>query len=134
MEEARRTMDEPHFDLAGAPAAGAAARFLAFLDERRAREARAGSLGARLGTTRMPKGLAGDELVPRVDRRHRRGRVPHARPRVFLRHTQEIVNRYLVKALDDGHAPATPCDLFATEGGTAAMCLPGRQPGSATSS
>ena len=28
----------------------------------------------------------------------------------------------LVKALDDGHAPATPYDLFATEGGTAAMC------------
>lgn len=27
-----------------------------------------------------------------------------------------------MKALDDGHAPATPYDLFATEGGTAAMC------------
>ena len=43
-------------------------------------------------------------------------------PDRILRYTQEIVNRYLVKALDDGHAPATPYDLFATEGGTAAMC------------
>ena len=29
-------------------------------------------------------------------------------PDRILRYTQEIVNRYLVKALDDGHAPATP--------------------------
>ena len=43
-------------------------------------------------------------------------------PDRILRYTQEIVNHYLVKALDDGHAPATPYDLFATEGGTAAMC------------
>ena len=43
-------------------------------------------------------------------------------PDRILHYTQEIVNRYLVKALDDGHAPATPYDLFATEGGTAAMC------------
>lgn len=52
MEEARRTMDEPDFDLAGMPAAeGAAARFLAFLDEH-GREKPAQSAP---GTTWMPR-------------------------------------------------------------------------------
>ena len=46
MEEARRTMDEPDFDLAGMPAAeGAAARFLAFLDEHGREKRSAGTAG-----------------------------------------------------------------------------------------
>lgn len=62
MEEARRTMDEPDFDLAGMPAAeGAAARFLAFLDEH-GREKPAQFL-KRAWDYLDAEGLAGDELV-----------------------------------------------------------------------
>ena len=119
LEEARRTMDEPDFDLAGMPAAeGAAARFLAFLDEH-GREKPAQFL-KRAWDYLDAEGLAGDELVHEWT-----GGIvgdEYPMPDRILRYTQEIVNRYLVKALDDGHAPATPYDLFATEGGTAAMC------------
>ena len=66
------------------------------------------------------EGLAGDELVHEWTGGIAGDEYPM--PDRILRYTQEIVNRYLVKALDDGHAPATPYDLFATEGGTAAMC------------
>lgn len=62
MEEARRTMDEPDYDLAGMPAAdGAAARFLAFLDEH-GREKPAQFL-KRAWDYLDAEGLAGDELV-----------------------------------------------------------------------
>lgn len=119
MEEARRTMDEPDFDLAGMPAAeGAAARFLAFLDEH-GREKPAQFL-KRAWDYLDAEGLAGDELVHEWTGGIAGDEYPM--PDRILRYTQEIVNRYLVKALDDGHAPATPYDLFATEGGTAAMC------------
>ena len=119
LEEARRTMDEPDFDLAGMPAAeGAAARFLAFLDEH-GREKPAQFL-KRAWDYLDAEGLAGDELVHEWTGGIAGDEYPM--PDRILRYTQEIVNRYLVKALDDGHAPATPYDLFATEGGTAAMC------------
>lgn len=119
MEEARRTMDEPDYDLAGMPAAdGAAARFLAFLDEH-GREKPAQFL-KRAWDYLDAEGLAGDELVHEWTGGIAGDEYPM--PDRILRYTQEIVNRYLVKALDDGHAPATPYDLFATEGGTAAMC------------
>ena len=125
MEEARRTMDEPDFDLAGMPAAeGAAARFLAFLYEHGRQKP--AQLQARLGLPGC-RGPGRRRARPRVDRRHRRGRVPHARPHPAL-HPRDRRVRYLVKALDDGHAPATPYDLFATEGGTAADVLPVLQP------
>lgn len=101
------------------PAAeGAAARFLAFLDEH-GREKPAQFL-KRAWDYLDAEGLAGDELVHEWT-----GGIvgdEYPMPDRILRYTQEIVNRYLVKALDDGHAPATPYDLFATEGGTAAMC------------
>lgn len=119
MKEARRTMDEPDYDLAGMPAAdGAAARFLAFLDEHD-RERPAQFL-KRAWDYLDAEGLAGDELVHEWTGGIAGDEYPM--PDRILRYTQEIVNRYLVKALDDGHAPATPYDLFATEGGTAAMC------------
>ena len=112
-------MDEPDYDLAGMPAAdGAAARFLAFLDEH-GREKPAQFL-KRAWDYLDAEGLAGDELVHEWTGGIAGDEYPM--PDRILRYTQEIVNRYLVKALDDGHAPATPYDLFATEGGTAAMC------------
>lgn len=40
----------------------------------------------------------------------------------MLSHVERVVHAYLVKEVCDGHEPARPYDLFATEGGTAAMC------------
>ena len=100
------------------PAAdGAAARFLAFLDEH-GREKPAQFL-KRAWDYLDAEGLAGDELVPEwAKRRHRRS--TPCRPSAL--HPRDRPTALLVKALDDGHAPATRYDLFATEGGTAAMC------------
>lgn len=98
MEEARRTMDEPDFDLAGMPAAeGAAARFLAFLDEH-GREKPAQFL-KRAWDYLDAEGLAGDELVHEWTGGIAGDEYPM--PDRILRYTQEIVNRYLVKALND---------------------------------
>ncbi len=65
------------------------------------------------------EGLAGDELV-REWMAASPGTSTHARPHPALhpRDRQPLPG----EGLDDGHAPATPYDLFATEGGTAAMC------------
>ena len=43
-------------------------------------------------------------------------------PDRMLRCTEKIVHAYLVEEMCAGQAPAKPYDLFATEGGTAAMC------------
>ncbi|SMQ68399.1 bifunctional aspartate transaminase/aspartate 4-decarboxylase [Agreia sp. VKM Ac-1783] len=43
-------------------------------------------------------------------------------PDRMLRHAEAITHRYLVQELCAGIEPATPFDLFAVEGGTAAMC------------
>jgi aspartate 4-decarboxylase len=40
----------------------------------------------------------------------------------ILPHMEQVVHAYLVKELCGGRNPARPYDLFATEGGTAAMC------------
>ena len=98
MEEARRTMDEPDYDLAGMPAAdGAAARFLAFLDEH-GREKPAQFL-KRAWDYLDAEGLAGDELVHEWTGGIAGDEYPM--PDRILRYTEQIVNRYLVKALDD---------------------------------
>lgn len=43
-------------------------------------------------------------------------------PPVMLPHVQETVARYLAKNMGAGFPPTTDIDIFATEGGTAAMC------------
>jgi aspartate 4-decarboxylase len=43
-------------------------------------------------------------------------------PDRMLHHAEEIVHRYLVKEMCNGVEPASRYDLFAVEGGTAAMC------------
>ena len=40
----------------------------------------------------------------------------------MLTHIEQIVHAYLVKEMCAGHQPGRRFDLFATEGGTAAMC------------
>ena len=65
------------------------------------REKPAQFLKARLGLP-TPRGLAGDELVHEWIGGIAGDEYPM--PDRILHYTQEIVNRYLVKALDDGHA------------------------------
>lgn len=43
-------------------------------------------------------------------------------PDRMLSHVERVVHEYLVKEMCGGTPPAQPFDLFATEGGTAAMC------------
>src|SRR5688572_29000032 len=43
-------------------------------------------------------------------------------PDRMLTHAERVVQRYLAKTLCDGRPPAGTFDLFAVEGGTAAMC------------
>lgn len=43
-------------------------------------------------------------------------------PDRMLRHAERVVSRFLIKEMCDGRAPPGAFDLFAVEGGTAAMC------------
>ena len=119
LEEARRDWDEWP-GLGGMPAKdGIAARLGAFLDDndsdpgadllRRAVEYGTGKLGLDADTFvhELTDGIIGDNY-PVPDR--------------MLRCAERVVHTYLVKELCDGKPPRAPYDLFATEGGTAAMC------------
>lgn len=119
MEEAKRTPGIAGRDIAGMPQKeGSSQRFLEFLAARDGEKPAAflkachdylvaqgmdpdGFVGEWTG------GISGDE---------------YPSPERILPFTQQVVNRYLTKAICDGKAPAKPFDLFATEGGTAAMC------------
>ncbi|GAB3842562.1 bifunctional aspartate transaminase/aspartate 4-decarboxylase [Dactylosporangium cerinum] len=46
----------------------------------------------------------------------------YPQPDRMLPHLEQVVHAYLVQELCGGRAPAQPFDLFAVEGGTAAMC------------
>lgn len=117
--ESRRDWNE--FDgIGGMPAKpGIATRFAAFLEEHR------GEPGAELlraaveyGVTEL--GFEADpwvwELTDGVIGDH------YPEPDRMLRHLEQVVQRYLVKEMYAGTPPARGFDLFATEGGTAAMC------------
>jgi aspartate 4-decarboxylase len=118
LAEARRTRDEG--DLAGMPpAAGAAGRLRAFLD--------AGGLsaGARLLRQGMDYATAtlgfdvdvfAHELVDAIIGDN------YPEPDRMLVHAEKVVQRYLAKTMCDDRPPAGTFDLFAVEGGTAAMC------------
>ncbi|NUT39467.1 MAG: bifunctional aspartate transaminase/aspartate 4-decarboxylase [Thermoactinospora sp.] len=119
LAESRRTWSE--FDgLGGMPAQeGIAGRFGAFLDDHRDRP------GAELlrksveyGTSTL--GFEADafvwELADAIIGDH------YPEPDRMLHHAERIVHAYLVQEMCAGQAPARPYDLFAVEGGTAAMC------------
>lgn len=119
MEEAKRTSSLPAFDLAGMPAQeGCAERFLAFLAAHPGDKAAA--FLRRCHDYLVDAGLPADDFVHEWTSGISGDLYPY--PDRILPYTQEIVNRYLTKAVGDGQAPAAPYDLFATEGGTAAMC------------
>ena len=119
LEECRRVMNLPE-GIAGIPQKeGIASRFEAFLKKNNATHG-AKLLEQTYNYLLMQHAADPDSLVHEWAEAVIGDQYPV--PDRILHYTQEIVNRYLVKALDDGHAPATPYDLFATEGGTAAMC------------
>jgi len=119
LEEARRDWDEWP-GLGGMPDKdGIAARLGTFLDAndsdpgadllRRAVEYATGKLGLDADTFvhELTDGIIGDNY-PVPDR--------------MLRCAERVVHTYLVKEVCGGKPPRVPFDLFATEGGTAAMC------------
>lgn len=116
LSEARRDWDE--WDgVGGMPQKdGIANRFAAFLEDNRDRPGAAllkGALGYGDFADRdawvweLTDASIGDHY-PEPDR--------------MLTHVESVVHDYLVKEMCAGQAPAQPFDLFATEGGTAAMC------------
>lgn len=119
MAESRRTWSE--FDgIGGMPAKdGIAARFAAFLTEH------AGQPGAdllqqsvELGVSEL--GFVADEWVWELTDGVVGDHYPE--PDRMLHHLEQVVKRYLVQEMYAGKPPAPDVDLFATEGGTAAMC------------
>jgi aspartate 4-decarboxylase len=117
LQESKRIWDEP--DLGGMPHADViAGRLRAFLKGQsgpgatllgRALDYGVNSLGfdADPFVHELVDGIVGDNY-PVPDR--------------MLVHAEVIVRKYLEKAMYDGRAPAGKFDLFAVEGGTAAMC------------
>ncbi|MFC9975357.1 bifunctional aspartate transaminase/aspartate 4-decarboxylase [Spirillospora sp. NPDC127200] len=117
--EARRDWDEWE-GLAGMPQSdGIAGRLTGFLADHR------GEPGADLlassveyGVSRL--GFEADawvgELADAVIGDH------YPVPPRMLTHIERVVGRYLVQEMHAGREPDAPFDLFATEGGTAAMC------------
>lgn len=129
IEEARRTMNIPDFDLAGMPSLnGSAKRFEAFLADKIANAESANDKDCEKVARflkdaldcMVKKGANADELVLEWTSGISGDLYPE--PDRILKYTEQIVNDYLVQAICDGVSPDEPYDLFATEGGTAAMC------------
>jgi aspartate 4-decarboxylase len=118
LEESKRVWDEP--DLGGMPKGeGSAARLRAFLD-------RAGdSPGAKLlrrsldyATTELR--FHDDKFVHELTDAAIGDNYPV--PDRMLIHAEQVVHRFLLREMCDGRPPEGRFDLFAVEGGTAAMC------------
>lgn len=107
-------------ELSGLPTKeGVSRRFAAYLG------AHADQPGAELlrrsveyGTTQL--GFDADDFVWELADSVIGGHYPE--PDRMLRHAEAIVHAYLVREMCGGEAPAKPYDLFAVEGGTAAIC------------
>jgi aspartate 4-decarboxylase len=119
LAESRLAWDE--WDgVGGMPAkAGIASRFRAFLKAHRA-EPGAELLAKSLKYATSTLGLAADEWVHEMADSVIGDNYPV--PDRMLRCAEQTVHAYLVKEMCGGKAPKQPYDLFATEGGTAAMC------------
>lgn len=118
LQESKRVWDEP--DLGGMPEpAGCAERLRQFL---KAADKRAGGhlLMASLEHGIQKLGFNADEYVHELTDSIIGDNYPV--PDRMLPHCERIVHEFLVKEMCDGHAPHGAFDLFAVEGGTAAMC------------
>ncbi|HZE38042.1 MAG TPA: bifunctional aspartate transaminase/aspartate 4-decarboxylase [Stackebrandtia sp.] len=119
MEEARRDWSEWD-DLAGMPQeSGIAGRLDAFLSDN-ASDPGADLLrrGVAYGVDEL--GFDADAWVHELADSIIGDQYPV--PDRMLTHVEKVVHQYLVQEMCGGRAPAADYDLFATEGGTAAMC------------
>lgn len=119
LQESERTMNQPAFGLAGMPQEpGCGERFCEFLENH------ADAPGAKFLKSAydylVSEGYEPDDFVMEWSEGIMGCEYPM--PDRILNNTQKIVNEYLVGAVCDGKAVGGQVDLFATEGGTAAMC------------
>lgn len=119
LEESERTMNQPPVGLAGLPKEkGCGQRFCDFLQNHQ------GDVGAdflkRSYDYLVGEGYDPDDFVMEWSEGIMGCEYPM--PDRVLNNTQKIVNEYLVNAICDGKPVNQQVDLFATEGGTAAMC------------
>jgi aspartate 4-decarboxylase len=118
LTESKRVWDEP--DLGGMPARdGIGGRFRAFLSA--AAPGRGTELlrrGLDYGVSEL--GFDADAFVHELTDAVIGDNYPE--PDRILVHTEQVVQRYLARTMCDGRPPAGRLDLFAVEGGTAAMC------------
>ncbi len=119
MEESRRDWDE--WDgVGGMPQkTGIAKRFSAFLQRNR-KEPGADLLGRGIDHGVSKLGFDADAWVWELTDSIIGGHYPD--PGRMLPHIEKVVKQYLVKEMLAGTPPRGDFDLFATEGGTAAMC------------
>jgi aspartate 4-decarboxylase len=118
LAESKRVWDEPH--LGGMPERqGIAKRFRSFLALSGSR-AGADLLRASLEYGVSEMGFEADAFVHELTDAVIGDNYPE--PDRMLTHAERIVQRYLAKTMCDGRPPAGTFDLFAVEGGTAAMC------------
>jgi aspartate 4-decarboxylase len=120
LQEARRTRDEAGVGLAGMPAKdGIAKRFKAFLDSNRSEPGAAlleGTFDYGVKTLGFDPDAYAHELADAIIGDN------YPVPDRMLVHTEKVVQAFLAKEMCDGKPPAGKFDIFAVEGGTAAMC------------
>lgn len=120
LDEARRTRDEPKVGLAGMPAMkGIGKRFKTFLSEH-GDEPGAGLLKKTFDYGVKELGFDADAFAHELADAIIGDNYPV--PDRMLVHTEKIVHEYLAKEMCDGEPPKGKFDIFAVEGGTAAMC------------
>ena len=120
LEEARLDRDEPGVGLAGMPQAeGIAGRFESFL-AKHSGEPGAGLLRGVLDLGVKKLGFDPDAFVHELADSMIGDNYPV--PDRILVHVERIIHEFLDKAMFDARPPAGKFDIFAVEGGTAAMC------------
>jgi aspartate 4-decarboxylase len=120
LEECRRILNMPEVGIAGIPEhAGSASRFLAFLKKNNS-DPGAPLLRDLFNYCLFEHACDPDSLVHEWSEGVIGDQYPV--PDRMLRHAEVIVQDYLRQELCDGQSNLGTFDLFATEGGTAAMC------------
>lgn len=120
LDEARRTRDEPKVGLAGMPSMeGIGRRFKAFLAEH-GDDPGAGLLKKTFDYGVKELGFNADAFAHELADAIIGDNYPV--PDRMLIHTEKVVHEYLTKEMCDGDPPKGRFDIFAVEGGTAAMC------------